>query len=62
VWYPLRAAAGIRVRVVSHDLRHSYLLAAGVSLKTIPARLGHQDFGTTANTCSRRLEGHRPKL
>ncbi|MEY2726657.1 MAG: hypothetical protein RLZZ458_2524, partial [Planctomycetota bacterium] len=33
------------------------LLAAGVSLKTIQARLGHQDFGSTANTYSHLLEG-----
>ena len=33
------------------------MLAAGVSLKTIQARLGHQDFGTTANTYSHLLEG-----
>ncbi len=35
----------------------SLLLVAGVSLKTIQARLGHQDFGTTANTYSHLLEG-----
>ena len=60
VWYPLRAAAGIPESVVFHDLRHSaasLLLAAGVSLKTIQARLGHQDFGTTANTYSHLLAG-----
>jgi integrase len=60
VWYPLRAAAGIPESVVFHDLRHSQaslMLAAGVSLKTIQARLGHQDFGTTANTYSHLLAG-----
>ena len=56
----LTGAAGIPESVVFHVLRHSltsWLLATGVSLKTIQARLGHQDFGTTANTYSHILEG-----
>lgn len=36
-----------------HDLRHSHvavLIAAGIRLEVIQARLGHEDYSTTANT------------
>jgi integrase len=58
VWYPIRKAAGIPETFVFHDLRHtqaSLMLAAGVDLKVIQKRLGHQDFSTTANTYSHLL-------
>jgi len=59
VWYPIREAAGIADTFVFHDLRHtqaSLMLAAGVDLKVIQARLGHRDFATTANTYSHLLQ------
>jgi integrase len=59
VWYPIRKAAGIPDTFVFHDLRHtqaSLMLAAGVDLKVIQARLGHRDFATTANTYSHLLQ------
>ncbi|MFO1007335.1 MAG: site-specific integrase [Planctomycetaceae bacterium] len=59
VWYPIRAAAGIPDTFKFHDLRHtqaSLMLAAGVDLKVIQKRLGHQDFATTANTYSHLLQ------
>jgi hypothetical protein len=59
VWYPIREAAGIPETFVFHDLRHtqaSLMLAAGVDLKVIQKRLGHQDFSTTANTYSHLLQ------
>lgn len=52
VWYPIRKASGIPASTKFHDLRHtqaSLMLAAGVDLKLIQERLGHSDFGTTAN-------------
>jgi integrase len=60
VWHPIRKAAGIQDTFVFHDLRHtqaSLMLAAGVDLKVIQKRLGHQDFSTTANTYSHLLQG-----
>lgn len=59
VWYPIREVAGIPDTFVFHDLRHtqaSLMLAAGVDLKVIQARLGHRDFATTANTYSHLLQ------
>ena len=59
VWYPIRKAAGIADTFVFHDLRHtqaSLMLASGVDLKVIQARLGHRDFATTANTYSHLLQ------
>jgi integrase len=59
VWYPIRKAAGIPDTFVFHDLRHtqaSLMLAAGVDLKVIQARLGHRDFATTANVYSHLLQ------
>ena len=50
-WNPIRESLGIR-DVKFHDLRHtqaSLMLYAGVDLKVIQSRLGHADFGTTAN-------------
>ena len=47
-------------RLVRHSPSNSLrvpIWIRGVSLKTIQARLGHQDFGTTANTYSHLLEG-----
>lgn len=60
VWYPVREAAGIPSTFVFHDLRHtqaSLLLAAGVDLKVIQKRLGHQSFQTTADIYSHLLQG-----
>ena len=60
IWYPIRKAAGIPSTFVFHDLRHtqaSLMLAAGVDLKIIQKRLGHQSFQTTADIYSHLLQG-----
>jgi hypothetical protein len=56
---PSDKVAGIPDTFVFHDLRHtqaSLMLASGVDLKVIQARLGHRDFATTANTYSHLLQ------
>lgn len=57
VWGPAMAelaGRGLRSeRPVLHDLRHtnaSWLLAAGVPIHTVSARLGHESITTTVNT------------
>lgn len=50
-WDPIREKLGIK-DVKVHALRHtqaSLMLYAGVEMKVIQERLGHADFGTTAN-------------
>ncbi|MHB8736951.1 MAG: tyrosine-type recombinase/integrase [Terriglobales bacterium] len=50
VWKPALDAAGIGVRVRTHDLRHahaSWLLAGGADLQTVKERLGHGSIVTT---------------
>jgi integrase len=50
VWKPALDAAGVGVRVRTHDLRHahaSWLLAGGADLQTVKERLGHGSIVTT---------------
>ncbi|MCR9200626.1 MAG: site-specific integrase [Planctomycetaceae bacterium] len=59
-WNPIRDELGIRDSVRFHDLRHtqaSLLLAQGVDMKVIQARLGHADFSTTANMYVHLMQG-----
>ena len=53
VWLP--AVSGLTPRPRIHDLRHSHasiLLAAGVPIHVVQARLGHESISTTVNTYS----------
>ncbi|HWU22737.1 MAG TPA: tyrosine-type recombinase/integrase, partial [Nocardioides sp.] len=53
VWLPSCARAGLEPRPRIHDLRHSHvawLVAAGVPLPVIQARLGHESITTTIDT------------
>jgi integrase len=57
-WARLSRRAGLRVRF--HDLRHahaSYLLAAGLPVPAVAARLGHADPSTTLRTYAHALAG-----
>ena len=59
IWYPIRKAAGVSKSVTFHDLRHtqaSLMLHAGVDMKVIQRRLGHADYGTTANIYAHLLQ------
>jgi integrase len=50
IWKPALDAAGIGIRVRTHDLRHahaSWLLAGGADLQTVKERLGHGSITTT---------------
>ena len=50
IWKPALDAAGIGIRVRTHDLRHahaSWLLAGGADLQTVKERLGHGSIITT---------------
>lgn len=52
-WLPACAAAGLVQRPRIHDLRHthaSWLLAAGVPIHVVQARLGHESIKTTVDT------------
>jgi len=58
LWWRTARRLGIQARL--HDLRHtsaSLMLAAGVNVQAISARLGHGDVGFTLNTYSHRLPG-----
>jgi integrase len=51
-WYVVRTEAGLGT-VRLHDLRHScasFLLAAGISPRTVMKTLGHSQIGLTMNT------------
>jgi len=50
IWKPALGAAGIGIRVRTHDLRHAracWLLAGGADLQTVKERLGHGSIITT---------------
>lgn len=50
VWLPALKAAGIVIKVRTHDLRHahaSWLLAGGADLATVKERMGHARLTTT---------------
>ena len=53
-WYVVRSRAQLgSIRL--HDLRHwcaSFLLAAGVSPRTVMKTFGHSQIGLTMNTCT----------
>jgi len=56
VWYKVLDTSGLHKRPRIHDLRHthaSWLIAAGVGLPAIQARLGHESITTTID-----LYGH----
>jgi integrase len=62
-WYPIREKLDIR-HVKFHDLRHtqaSLMLYAGVEMKVIQERLGHADFGTTANMYAHMMQDSQAK-
>ncbi|MEO2019152.1 MAG: tyrosine-type recombinase/integrase [Fuerstiella sp.] len=62
-WYPIREKLDIR-HVKFHDLRHtqaSLMLYAGVDMKVIQERLGHADFGTTANMYAHMMQDSQAK-
>lgn len=53
VWRPAVQAAGLEPEPRQHDLRHSHvawLIAEGISLPVIQARLGHESITTTIGT------------
>jgi integrase len=53
IWLPACTAAGLDPRPRIHDLRHthvSWLLAAGVPIHVVQARLGHESITTTVDT------------
>jgi integrase len=60
LWKRIRSALGITVRL--HDLRHSsatMLLAAGVPVQLVSARLGHSTAGFTLSTYAHSLPGQQ---
>lgn len=53
IWLPACTRAGLSPRPRIHDLRHSHaswLLAAGVPIHVVQARLGHESITTTVDT------------
>jgi integrase len=60
LWARIREALGISIRL--HDLRHSsatMLLAAGVPIQLVSARLGHSTAGFTLSTYAHSLPGQQ---